>query len=331
MKATLHMGKKGSAKHNDRDFDLTNSDHIDPELTHLNKEIYFVGSQEKSFEENELDYYNEHYGKALELQNEKFKAKRQTDRIKDMEYWRNSDKNKKPDEIILQLGNSKENLGGEFLESCIFDFCQTVNQKYGSNFHMLNMGIHVDEPNGTPHAHLRGVFDYIDTDGIRKIGTAKALEELGIELPKPDEKISRYNNKKITFTKEMRDIWYQIIKEYGIDLDEEVKNPSQKHKETLDYKIEQDKKQIIENAQIIKEQEEQILENNHIGNFKKVVDDTIKTLEEQGRTNPKHGNFANAVIQVIHSFCEHYKVKSSDMKKQEQLQKNNASHDNETR
>lgn len=77
----------------------------------------------------------------------------------------------------------------------------------------------------------------------------------------------------------------------------------------------QTKKQIIENAQIIKEQEEQILENNHIGNFKKVVDDTITALSKQGWTNPKHGNFANAVIQVIHGFCEHYKVKSSDMKK----------------
>lgn len=44
----------------------------------------------------------------------------------------------------------------------------------------------------------------------------------------------------------------------------------------------QTKKQIIENAQIIKEQEEQILENNHIGNFKKVVDDTITALSKQG-------------------------------------------------
>lgn len=143
-----------------------------------------------------------------------------------------------------------------------------------------------------------------------------------IELPNPDEKVGRYNNRKITFTEEIRKIWHDVIKEHDIELDEEVKNPSQKHIKTLDYKVQQSERQLEVNEKKIKEQEEQIkaqeeqiAENANIANFKKVVDDTITALEEQGRTNQKHGNFSNAVIQVIHSFCEHYKVKSSDMKK----------------
>lgn len=68
-----------------------------------------------------------------------------------------------------------------------------------------------------------------------------------IELPKPDEKVGRYNNRKITFTEEIRKIWYDVIKEHDIELYEEVKNPSQKYIKTLDYKVQQSERKLEAN------------------------------------------------------------------------------------
>lgn len=250
-KATLHIGKQGASKHNDRNFNLAKAPHIDAELSKNNKYIYLQGRQEMTLEEMELDYYKENYGKALEQQNEKAKAKRQKNRIKDMSYWVKHDKNKKPDEFILQIGNRNDHIDGETLLLCMKDFCKIMTTRYGKNFHMLNLALHVDEPQGTPHAHLRGVFDY-EEDGIRKIGTDRALKELGIEPPKLDEEIGRYNNRKQTFTEEVRKLWQEVIKEHGIVIDEEVKNPSQKHKTTLEYKCQQLEKEIKEKDRKLK-------------------------------------------------------------------------------
>lgn len=256
-KATLHMGKQGASKHNDRTFNLDNAPHIHQEMKGYNRYIYLQGREEMTFEEMELDYYKEHYGEALAEQNKMYEAKRQKGRMKNMEYWVKHDKQKKPDEFILQVGNKKDSVDGYTLLECMKEFCGKISKKYGANFHMLDMALHMDEE--TPHAHLRGVFDY-EENGIRKIGTDRALKELGIEAPKPNEKIGRYNNRKQTFTEEVRKLWHEVIKEHGIQIDEEVKNPSQKHKTTLEYKCQQLEKEIKEKERQIKQKDKQLKE-----------------------------------------------------------------------
>lgn len=276
MKATLHMGKQAPSKHNDRQYDTTDDKHINDVMKQLNEYIILQnGYKGMTFEEMELEYYKRNYTEALKEQNNKYIKKGQKDRLKTIEDWAYNDKQKKPDEIILQIGNKDEHYDGETLLICLEDFRKIVENRYGKNFKMLNMALHVDETDGTPHAHLRGVFEY-EENGIRKIGTDKALKSLGIEPPKPNEKKGRYNNRKQTFTDDIRKIWYEVLKNRGIEIDEEVKNPSQKHLETQDFKIEQ-------NNKIIQEQEETIRSNNNIidgRKYKAILEELIEDLKD---------------------------------------------------
>lgn len=312
MKATLQQGK-GKAGHNDRNFNIDNADNIDKQREQLNSYIYLqAGYCTDTFEKMELDYYEKNYGMALQEQNRKFEAKRQKNRIKDMNYWLEKDKKKMPEEIILQLGNKDENYGSEILESCIYDFCNVINERYKSNFHLLNVAIHNDE--ATPHVHLRAVFDYIDKDGIKKIGTDKALEALGIEKPKADKKTARYNNRKQSFTAEIRTIWYDVIKSYGIFLDEEVKNPSRKHKETQQFIMDKNKETISSQKIQLAQQEKLIRQNADIikgGNYKKVLDEVVmileqdmKNIDEISETDRIKKKCAEAVINGIIGICQ---------------------------
>lgn len=50
----------------------------------------------------------------------------------------------------------------------------------------------------------------------------------------------------MTFTAEAREIYYKICERYGLEIDREVKNPSQKHKEALEHKCEMLEKQVQE-------------------------------------------------------------------------------------
>lgn len=59
---------------------------------------------------------------------------------------------------------------------------------------------------------------------------------MGIKPPKATAKTDRYNNALQTFTEQIRFIWNTIIKRNGIELDETVINPSQKHLTVLEYK-----------------------------------------------------------------------------------------------
>lgn len=276
MKGTLHMGKQAPSKHNDRQYDTTDDKHINDVMKQLNEYIILQnGYKGMTFEEMELEYYKRNYSESLKEQNNKYIKKGQKDRLKTIEDWAYNDKQKKPDEIILQIGNKDEHYDGETLLICLEDFRKIVENRYGKNFKMLNMALHVDETDGTPHAHLRGVFEY-EENGIKKIGTDKALKSLGIQPPKPHEKIGRYNNRKQTFTDDIRKIWYEVIKSHGIEIDEEVKNPSQKHLETQNYKIQQ-------NEKTLKEQEEEIRSNNNILNgrkYKDILDELIEDLKD---------------------------------------------------
>ena len=87
MKATRHNGRSGkngtyNPRHNDRRFDLENSEHID--AGRVRENIYWdcyrgyttmqnreEDSQDISFEKIECTFYQEHYGKYIEAQNER--------------------------------------------------------------------------------------------------------------------------------------------------------------------------------------------------------------------------------------------------------------------
>ena len=97
LKLTRHNGRSGkngtyNPRHNDRRFDVENSEHIDSERARQN--VYWdcyrgfttAGSREDSsqpdfsFEEIEKIYYTEHYGEHVEAQNARNEKTRHTER-----------------------------------------------------------------------------------------------------------------------------------------------------------------------------------------------------------------------------------------------------------
>lgn len=123
MKATRHNGRSGKhgtydAKHNDRRFDVENSEHIDAERTKMN--VYWDCYQGNS------------------------------------------------------LPNDKD-------ARARFTFTEIEKAYYVEKY----------------SDHVRHVFDAVNQYGELCLQQDKALEELDFELPKPNEKKGKYNNRKM--------------------------------------------------------------------------------------------------------------------------------------
>lgn len=62
MRATIHNGRTGkdgayNTKHNDRQFDIKNAEHIDPERVKNNRYWNWTGNPETTFEAAEAAFY----------------------------------------------------------------------------------------------------------------------------------------------------------------------------------------------------------------------------------------------------------------------------------
>lgn len=119
MKATRHNGRAGkhgayNPKHNDREFDEENSEHIDAERTIFNVywdcyQGYSLPNAENerakfTFTEVEKAYYVEHYSEHVDGQNERNRKARHYDRVKTIDGILTNTKTC-PEETLLQLGN----------------------------------------------------------------------------------------------------------------------------------------------------------------------------------------------------------------------------------
>lgn len=119
MKATRHNGRSGKhgtydAKHNDRRFDVENSEHIDAERTKMNVygdcyQGYSLQNDKDerarfTFTEIEKAYYVEKYSDHVDGQNERNRKARHYDRVKTIDAILENNKTC-PEETLLQLGN----------------------------------------------------------------------------------------------------------------------------------------------------------------------------------------------------------------------------------
>ena len=210
-KATRHNGKSGKhgtydAKHNDRRFDVENSEHIDAERTKFNVywdcyQGYSLPNDENerarfTFTEVEKAYYVEKYSDHVDGQNERNRKARHYDRVKTIDGILENNKTC-PEETLLQLGNIDGTVSADVLAQISAEYFEEFNKRYGSHVHILDWALHLDE--STPHIHERHVFDAVNQYGELCPQQDKALEELGFELPKPNEKKGKYNNRKMVF------------------------------------------------------------------------------------------------------------------------------------
>ena len=173
MKLTRHNGRSGkhgtyNPRHNDRRFDVENSEHIDAERARQN--IYwdcyrgfttheFRENPEQpdfSFEEIERMYYYELYSDHVEAQNARNEKTRHTERNRTVEDLLKNNKTC-PEESIYQIGTLGESVSPETLFRIVNEFYEEFERRFGSHIHILDWALHLDE--GTPHIHERHVFD----------------------------------------------------------------------------------------------------------------------------------------------------------------------------
>jgi len=173
LKLTRHNGRSGkhgtyNPRHNDRRFDVENSEHIDAERARQN--VYwdcyrgfttheFRENPEQpdfSFEEIERMYYYEHYSGHVEAQNARNEKTRHIERNRTVEDLLKNNKTC-PEESIYQIGTMGESVPPDTLFSIVNEFYEEFERRFGSHIHILDWALHLDE--GTPHIHERHVFD----------------------------------------------------------------------------------------------------------------------------------------------------------------------------
>ena len=255
LKLTRHNGRAGThgtynPKHNDRSFNLANSEHIDQERAKGN--IYwdcFHGFRSvlappdpddlaATFSDVERRFYETHYTAFVEGQNERNAKNRHTERNRSIPDLLSSRKTC-PEETICQLGTLDEHASAEDLLNIVTEFIDEFKAKFGDHVHVLDWALHLDE--STPHIHERHVFDCENQYGEIAPQQEKALEALGFELPDPAKPLS---NRKITFDAACRKMLFEIAKRHGLDLEEEAEYGNRKYLEKQDFILAKQKEQL---------------------------------------------------------------------------------------
>lgn len=238
IRASTHNGRAGksgaySAKHNDRQFDTSTTNHIDPTLTPQNKNVRFGGDYGATTNEaHELAFYQNHFGESLERKNIGYKAKGKAGQIKTMEQYYRSIKSC-PEETLYTVG---KDIDPQLLWE-IYREHQEWKAREFPQCQTLDAALHVDEPNAMPHIHERSVWIGHDAQGKEVVGQAKALAEMGVLPPDPGKKYGKYNNAKQTYTQICRAHFIEVCQEHGLEIEVEPLPPDKVGLELIEYKI----------------------------------------------------------------------------------------------
>lgn len=262
MKATVRNGRTNSAgrvfnpNHNTRTETRNLEAHIDHNRTALNVNFKFFanGNVEKcdSFDakEFELSQYEIYFGDGQKAKNERYTKDGHPERCKTIKEVYEHPKTC-PMETIFQLGNRQTEMSPEarkqIMVASTFELIEKLRQKYGENFRLLDISLHNDESAGSEHIHARYVLSSRDKHGFTIVNQSQAFKQMGIDRPDTSKKEGKYNNPLMTFSEMLRSTFYDLCEKNGnIEIDREVKNPSQKHRDILEYKCEQLQKSIAE-------------------------------------------------------------------------------------
>jgi hypothetical protein len=245
MRMTIHNGRAGkngvySPKHNDRQFDISSAEHIDPERMLGNVYWNWTGKN-VSFEDAEKAFYEEHCREYLDAVNRRHREQRHPERLRDMDAYRTA-KQTCPEETLFMIGNRDEHLPPKTLRAICEDL-RNWEENTVSGLKVLDIALHVDEE-GAPHIHMRRAWIYKDENGTESIAQSKALQAAGIPLPHPDKPAGRHNNRKQVFSAMERQALYEICRGYGLGslLETKPREKSRSGRELEDYKAEQAEK-----------------------------------------------------------------------------------------
>lgn len=239
MRMTIHNGRAGkngayNPRHNDRQFDISHAEHIDPERMPGNVYWNWTGKN-VSFEDAERAFYEEHCREYLDAVNRRHREQRHPERVRDMDAYRTA-RQTCPEETLLMIGNRDEHLPPKTLRA-ICENLRSWEENTVPGLRVLDMALHVDEE-GAPHIHMRKAWIYRDENNVESIAQSKTLQAAGIPLPHPDKPAGRHNNRKQTFSAMERQALYEICQEYGLEnlLEMQPREKSKSGRELEDYK-----------------------------------------------------------------------------------------------
>ena len=294
MRATIHNGRTGkdgayNTKHNDRQFDIKNAEHIDPERVKNNRYWNWTGNPETTFEAAEAAFYEKHIKQHLDAQNARYRAQRHAERAKTMNEYRKSPQTC-PEEVILQIGKMGDTIPADMMARIIQEQINWEQQQF-PGVKVLDVALHMDEQ-GAPHIHERRAWVYTDKDGNFAISQNRSLEQMGVELPNPNKPRSRFNNRKMTFSRMCREHLLQICREHGLEIEEIPQEKSLSGRTLEDYKAGEAEKRAAE-AERRRQFSERAAES---------AKDAARSYEEHaervaGQINAEYGELADAGLQ----------------------------------
>lgn len=313
MRATIHNGRTShlgafTPKHNDRNFNIKNAEHIDPERVKNNRYWNWTGNPETTFEAAEQAFYEKHIQKHLDAQNARYRAQRHAERAKTMDEYRKSPQTC-PEEVILQIGKLGDTIPADMMARIIQEQINWEQQTF-PGVRVLDVALHMDEQ-GAPHIHERRAWVYTDKDGNFAISQNRSLEQMGVELPNPNKPRSRFNNRKMTFSRMCREHLLQICREHGLEIEEMPQEKSLSGRTLEDYQAGEAEKRAAE-AERRREFSERAAESAE--KRAESARDAARSYDEHaervaGQINAEYGELADAGLQ------------KQDMQKQvEQLQ-----------
>lgn len=247
MRATIHNGRTShlgafTPKHNDRSFDINHAEHIDPERVKNNRYWNWTG-KEITFEAAEQAFYEKHIRKHLDAQNARYRAQRHAERAKTMDEYRRSPQTC-PEEVILQIGKMGDTIPADMMARIIQEQINWEQQTF-PGVRVLDVALHMDEQ-GAPHIHERRAWVYTDKDGNFAISQNKSLEQMGVEFPNPNKPRSRFNNRKMSFSRMCREHLLQICREHGLEIEEIPQEKSRSGRTLEDYQAGEAEKRAAE-------------------------------------------------------------------------------------
>ena len=292
MKLTRHNGRAGkngvyNPKHNDRNFNVENSEHIDSARVCQNVywdcyQGFFTPKTEEEeqqmgarFEQVERAFYLNRYYDFCEAQNERNRKTGHTERNRDPEDLLKSKKTA-PEESIIQIGTMEDHIPADVLLEIMAEFFIEFSRRFGEHVHILDWSLHMDE--ATPHIHERHVFDCENRYGEIAPQQEKALEALDIPLPFPDKPPGKNNNRKITFDAICRTLLFDIAQKHDVHLEREPEYGGRAYLEKQDYILMRQKQKLDLQDRAIQMQKDVLLTQDKTIHEKQ---DEIKSQSQQ--------------------------------------------------
>ena len=123
MRATIHNGRTShlgafTPRHNDRNFNISHAEHIDPERMKNNRYWNWTGNPETTFEAAEAAFYEKYIRQHLDAQNARYRAQRHAERTKTLDEYRRSPQTC-PEEVILQIGKLGDTIPADMMARII--------------------------------------------------------------------------------------------------------------------------------------------------------------------------------------------------------------------